>query len=156
MHSRSYHSADCDTDHALVRAKLRVKLRRNPQGGTLKPKNVDVKKLQYAGTRQELSLKMQERFQTPDMGTDIESVWHKIRAIILDTSMEVLGHSKRPKNDWFEENLAIMQPLIDTKREAFLRHKREPTVLNQEDLKNAKADVRDAARRCANDYWNSL
>ena len=156
IHSRSYHSADCDTDHALVRAKLRVKFRKPPQGGTSRSKVPDVKKLQFPETRQELSHRLLESLQTTDMGSDIESVWKKLRDNIVDTSMETLGRSKRPKNDWFEENLAIMQPLIETKREAFLRHKKEPTVLNQVRLREAKEEVRNAARSCANEYWNVL
>ena len=63
---------------------------------------------------------MLEGFQTNGMGSDIERVWQETRDVILDDSMEILGRSKRPKNEWFEENLATKQPLIETKREAFL------------------------------------
>ena len=90
------------------------------------------------------------------MGSDIESMWHKIRDNIVDTSKEVLGLSKRSKIDWLEENQAIIQPLIEAKQKAFLRHKKDPTNLNQEKLREAKAGVRNAARSCANEYWNLL
>ena len=77
IHSRSYHSADCDIDHGLVREKVKLKLCERPQGGTNKLKTADVKKLQNPGSRQELSLKFLEGFQTNGMSSDIESVWQK-------------------------------------------------------------------------------
>ena len=38
IHSRSYHSADSDTDYALVRAKVKLKLYKLPEVGTSKTK----------------------------------------------------------------------------------------------------------------------
>ena len=90
------------------------------------------------------------------MGSDIESVRQETRDVILDAPMEILGCSKCPQDEWFAENLAIMQPFIEWKQQAFLRHKKEPTVLNQEKLREAKLEVRDAARICANKYWTNL
>ena len=150
---RSYHSADCDTDHAMVVGKLRLQPRKPETTSNACIQKIDVNKLSDPKVKRGLLMKLQEM----TMGGDsIEDKWSSIHNAINECAKEEIGPSKRPNNDWFEENLHIMQPKIDDKRKAYLNHKQSPNAENLHLLRQARNATQQTARDCANAYWIEL
>ena len=156
LHTRSYHSADCNSDHALVCSKVRLAPQNTPRMTQGPSKRLDISRLASEDTRQALLdglvLAIDDGMESPS----IEEEWNYLRGHIYDTALSVLGTSKRPKNDWFEENLHIMQPVLELKRQAFLKYKRNPSETNKCHLRTQQIAARRTARECANRYWLEL
>ena len=86
----------------------------------------------------------------------IEEEWEYLRGHVYGTALSVLGTSRRVKNDWFEENLHIVQPLLEMKRQAFLKYKRNPSEANKLLLRTQQNATESLLRECANRYWQEL
>ena len=108
LHTRVMPSAECHTDHRLVRCKLMIRLQFKPKQ---KKKGNPKKKLNVGSLcREEVKAKFQANLQqildespcTNDPSPSI--LWETLKSAILNTSKEVLGHTKKKNNDWFEEN----------------------------------------------------
>ncbi|GFO43238.1 hypothetical protein PoB_006974300 [Plakobranchus ocellatus] len=66
-----------------------------------------------------LQQKLEEIPPNDDPTPDI--LWENMKSVILKTSEEVLGHTKRKNKDWFDENDQNIQKLLANKR-AVTRH----------------------------------
>ena len=135
LHTRSYHSADCNTDHALMCSRIRMA----PPGRSRRTqpysKRPDIAKLVCDDTRQALIDGLATGLEHGSASRSIDEEWSYLKEHVLCTALSVLGTSKRTKNDWFEENLHIMQPVLEQKRQAFLRYKKNPSEVNKTRLK---------------------
>ena len=49
-----------------------------------------------------------------------------------------------------------MKPLVEKKRAALIKHKKDPTAASRRELKNASSASRKAAREHADKYWQNL
>ena len=58
-------------------------------------------------------------------------------------------------NDWFEAKCDVMIPVTEAKR-ATLEYKRLPSEKILQVLRAARNKVKQAARKCANEYWIEL
>ena len=87
---------------------------------------------------------------------NVEERWGFIKGAICDSTRRVLGPNKRTINDWFEQNIEVLHPVIEEKRKAFLSYKRSPTSANLDKLKHARSASQRASRDCANKYWLDL
>ena len=103
LHTRVMPSAECHTDHRLVRCKLRLQFKPKQ-----KKKGNPKKKLNVGSLcRQEVKAKFQANLQqildespcTNDPSPSI--LWESLKSAILKTSKEVLGHTKKKNKDWF-------------------------------------------------------
>ena len=152
--ARSYHSADCDTDYALVRAKLRMVPRKPERNVGQSCRRADTSKLNNPLIKQELLAELHTSVEVA--GDSIEKRWSSIRDAICNCTNRILGPCKRPRNDLFEENLLVMQPIIEVKRMAFLAYKRSPSAVNLASLREARSATQRVSRECANKYWLDL
>ncbi|XP_029645741.1 uncharacterized protein LOC115219705, partial [Octopus sinensis] len=153
--TRSYHGADCDTDHSLVCSRVRLapkKIRRpvgksRPRINTARTTNPDL--------RSEFTNRMEEALKD-HAATSIEERWQLIRDTTCRIVMSSLGKRERRNQDWFEAHLPEMEPVIAAKREALVNYKRDPSEKNLVTLRTARSDAQRTARRCANIYWQNL
>ena len=120
LHTRVMPSAECDTDHRLVRCKLKLQFK--PK---LKKKGIPKKKLNIGSLcREEVKAKFQADLQQKldeSPCTDVPTpniLWENLKSAILKTSEEVLGHTKKKNKDWFDENDKEIQDLLSMKRAA--------------------------------------
>ncbi|XP_029648839.1 craniofacial development protein 2-like [Octopus sinensis] len=128
LHIRVMPSAECHTDHRLVRCKLKLQFKPKPKkkGNPVKKLNVDslcrkeVKIKFHANLRQRLDESPCIDDTTPD------TLWENLKSAILKTSMEVLGHTKNKNKDWFDENDKEIQELLARKRAAHQAHLAQP------------------------------
>ena len=159
LQTRSYHSADCDSDHSLLASKVRL----NPR----KIHNAKTKGLPCINTcgtsdptkTQRFADNFKERIanQPPpsDQGNPV-ATWNNLGNAIYDSAMAAFG-KKEPKNtDWFEAHWGEMQPVTEAKRKALLDHKQNPCPSSRDSLKAARSKAQQTARSCANKYWKTL
>ncbi|XP_036370705.1 craniofacial development protein 2-like [Octopus sinensis] len=131
LHTRVMPSAECHTDHRLVRCKLQLQFKPKPKkkGNPIKKLNVD------SLCREEVKIKFQANLQqrldespcTDD--TTPHTLWENLKSAILKTSTEVLGHIKKKNKDWFDGNDKEIQELLARKRAAHQAHLAQPTCL---------------------------
>ena len=154
--TRSYHSADCDTDHSLVASKVRLlpkKLYRNKNKG--KPR-IGICSTKNPERTAEYTQRLKEALvQMPPVDT-IESKWSHLRDTIYGSAIAAFGKRERKSADWFEAHWEEMKHVTDVKRKALLAYKDRPCPETLHSLKSAKKNAQQAARHYANTYWLNL
>jgi len=155
LHTRSYHSADCDTDHSLVASKVRLKPQRihhaktkgRPRINTCGTSDPDKVK-RFADTFNERNA-AHATSSDPD---DAVAFWDTLRDAIYDSAMSTFGKKERKNADWFEAHWDKMEPVTEAKRKALLDYKQNPCPSTRDALKAARSKAQQTARRCANKY----
>ena len=153
--TRSYHRADCDTDHSLIASRVRLqpwRIHRSKQKGrplinTAKISNPNLHDLFADSIEQALQ-------DCPS--TSAEERWNHIRDAIHHSAMEIYGKREKQNPDWFVAGIAELEPVIEAKRAALAYYKSDPSVKTLTALRTARMDAKRVARRCANDYRLSL
>ena len=117
--TRSYHSADCDTDHAIVISKVVLYPRKIHHA---KPKGLP--KINTANTKDteriDSFLSSIRTLPGADISRSAEDRWTFLREKIHTHAIEAFGKKIKTNKDWFEANLQTLKPLIETKRRALL------------------------------------
>ena len=145
--------ADCDTDHLMVRAKLKVFVRRKNRCNSVKvPRRIDVGKLKSEHTRADLV----SAFNQVDF---TNCNWDSLKDVLYQKGSEVLGLRRVKHRDWFEENSEEINSLIEEKRKAHLRLLNatadgRPTAASQHSA--IKANVQKRIRQIKNKWWSDL
>ena len=153
--TRSFHSADCDTDHSLVASKVRL-LPRGVHRSRQKPRpHINTARTAMPELRERFARAIDETLE--DCPADSASTrWNHIREAVFQTALDVFGRRERKSADWFEAGTAELEPAIAAKRAALLAHKKDPSTKTLAALRAARSDAQRIARRCANDYWLNL
>ena len=164
--------ADIGSDHYLVTAMIKLKLKRN--GATAKTNTrYNVKKLQDELSRSAFTTSLKNRYQVlqelsedaqretgeePEQEKHVNLMWEKIKTAYCDASKENLGYGIKGKSkDWIkgetwkaiEERRKIKQKLIETKSER-IKEKR------QEEYRTADKKVKNLARNDKRAYLEDL
>ena len=122
--TRSYHSAECDTDHSLVSSKVRLQPKRThrlkqkarPRINAARTSNPDLCEC-FVNTIED-ALK--------DCPTNsAEERWNFTRDTIYKCAMDTFGKKEKNNPDWFQAGIATLEPAITAKRVALLNYKRE-------------------------------
>ena len=155
INSQSYHSAECDTDHALVRCKIRLQPQPFHHSKPASRPRIDCAKTTDT-ERRLLFTDLVENSLKDAQGPSGKEKWNTIREAIYTASVSAFGKRTKNSPDWFNDNLPKIEPLVEAKRKAFLAHKANPTPQSLQTLKTCRSSVQRAARQCANDYWLKL
>ena len=149
--TRSYQSADCNSDHSLVCCKMHISKKFMHNSNNLARKV----RLNVGAMRDKENIK---KFSTlmPSVSssdTSASESWSRIEKSIYQNALETFGKNKHANKDWFEENINILSPLLKKKRQAHVDYQRDPssTCLNR--LREARKNFRRAARKCATEFW---
>ena len=153
--TRTYHSADCDTDHSMVGCRIKIspkKLHHTRKEG--RPR------INTAGTQVpeqvEMFTKTLQAKLSGSLSNNAKERWEFLRNSMHSIAIQVFGKKKSNSADWFEANAATLMPLIDAKRRALAAYKASPSQSNLLALRSARSKVHQAAKQCANDYWLNL
>jgi len=99
MDVRSYHGTDTASDHFLVMAKLKIRLKAcKKRSDTLK---YDIGKLKELDIKEQFAVSTANRFQAlADIDADIEEKWEHYKKAVHEANREVLGRVKQKKEEW--------------------------------------------------------
>ena len=145
--------ADCDTDHLMVRAKLKVSIRRKSRfNGVKVPKRIDISRLKDTDVRDALK---SEFDQTDFSGCD----WGSFKKLVYDKGSETLGLRVTKHRDWFGDNSVEINSLLDEKRNAHQQllnsspHNKAEYVAK---FAHVKSKVQRRLRQIKNKWWSDI
>ena len=150
LYTRSYHSADCDTDHSLIY----VPGIECNQNGFFIPSRTSV--TLPIPRRINSSLNQSQR-RSPELKSKVQK-----RIGTLFVTSYTTQHSQHTAKattktlTLYEANITLMELVIDAKRSAVITFKRDPSQTNLTALRAARNVAQQTARHCANNYWLQL
>ena len=139
LSTRSYHSADCDTDHLLFGSKVRLQPKRvhcSTQEG--RPRITTAR----TAIRDpcEGSADFNEEALRDCHTTSTEERWNHIRVTTYKSDMDTFGNRERQNADWFEAGIAELEPAIAAKRAPLLETLWLDTLCTQEGQERCPTD----------------
>ena len=158
LNTRTYHSADCDTDHSLVVSSIRLEPRPYHRRRA-RSKKIDIGKSSLPDLQQQYCKAVEDRLDTIaelEPFTDVDTYWNHLREAIYQPANEIFGLRRRQDPDWYRESRASLQPVLEMKRTALLKVKSKCTPASLAEYKAAKTSARLAVRSCVKSYWDSL
>ncbi|XP_073670211.1 uncharacterized protein [Paramisgurnus dabryanus] len=135
---RAKRGADVGSDHHMVVATVKVKLRKTGRMdgvifGLLTKQELDVEKLQNPKIKSTFVLQLRNKYQalaamedyTKPEQLDVNTRWEHLKAAYLQTSEGCLGTKERKRKEWIKENTlkaistrrALKKQLLDVKSE---------------------------------------
>ena len=156
LHTRSYHSADCDTDHSLVCCKIRMQSKKFHWTKTKGIPRIDVSKMSQTDLTEHFAQNFEKEFGSLQPGDPATEKWEALRDTMYRTALATFGKRSSKSHDWFEAKSTAMTPVTEPKRAALAEYKRTPSERNLQILRIARSKAQHTARRCANEYWTEL
>ena len=144
---RAYWGADTGSangsDHALVRATVRIRLKASQEQP--RPSLFDVSKLKTAAG-DAFSLELRNRFSALESTLQsVELEWDGFKSALSVSANHHLGHSRRKRRDW------ISAPTI-----ALVEETRQARVSKSNDYRKLRRRTTQAVKRDRNEYWRSV
>ena len=155
--TRTYHSADCDTDHSLVDSKVHIaprKLHHSKKKG--RPRVNTCCTSNSAKTQHFLNCLDETLARETSEDDATESKWAHFQDAVYSAAITAYGKKARKNADWFEAHWEEMEQVTEAKRKALLAYKTTPSPSTLADLKAARKASQQTARHCANTYWLNL
>lgn len=156
LHTRSYHSADCDTDHSLVCCKIRLQPKKFHRTRKQGNPRIDISKMSQLDLVEQFAEAFQKELDASQPGDSATEKWEILRDTMHRTALATFGKRTSKTYDWFEAKSTEMTPVTEAKRAALAEYKRSPSEKNLHILRAARSKVQQTARRCANEYWTEL
>lgn len=155
LSTRSYHSADCDTDHSMVASKVRLRPKRIHHSKHKGRPRINTAVTSVPELRERFADAIQEALS--DCPTSCaEDRWNHIRDATYKSAVDTFGKRERKNPDWFEAGIEELEPAISSKRTALLNYKKDPCEKTLTALRRARSEAQKIARQCANNYWQNL
>ena len=154
--TRSYQSADCDTDHSLVCCKMKIqpkKFHRSRQAG--KPR-INTNNMAQPDLVQLFATDLEKELAALETDSSATKTWEEVRDVIHRVAMATFGKKTSKSQDWFDAKATELTPIIEAKRLILAAYKALPSEQNLQALRTARNHVQQTARRCANEYWLQL
>ena len=154
--TRSFHSADCDTDHSLVASRVEITHkrihRRRPEA---RPK-VNAMVAKEPERKKTFAREFSRRMQECATGDTVDELWHTLSKNIYDSAAASCGKKRQAGKDWVEAHAGSLLPLFDAKRKAMFEHKTNPSQATLDRLRHTRSEAQRESRKCANRYWTDL
>ena len=143
LNVRRFRRADCDTDHYLIFAKVRVRLAVGKQDAQrLDRQRFNLSKLNDLEVRKEYQIDITNRFpslENLNEDEDVNRTWEKIKENIQTTTKESLGVQEwKQHKSWFEEE--FLGFLYQRKRTK-MQWVQDPSQSNVDNLKIVRREV---------------
>ncbi|XP_072375656.1 uncharacterized protein [Diabrotica undecimpunctata] len=98
---RTRRGPDSDTDHFLVKAKLRNRISTQTTDKQMKIERWNVSKLEEKEGKRQYQLELRNRFQLLETKENerenIDQKWHSIKTIITETAEKCIGRKRKSK-----------------------------------------------------------
>ncbi|WP_419586331.1 hypothetical protein, partial [Thiolapillus sp.] len=99
LHTRVMPSADCYTDHRLVRCKVAFAFKSPPKRKGPQTKKLQVHKLRDPRVRNNLQVMFEERLHCVT-AAELEEQWKQMKTTLQETKAAVVGLSTRTHQGW--------------------------------------------------------
>ena len=144
--TRSYHSADCNTDHSLIGSIVKL----TPENiYHSKQKGINTSKAAYSDKIQEFAERLEESLMYHhEQSVDDRS--SSLRNTICSGALLTFGKRERKTTDWFDAYITEMEPAIIAKRNVLVDYERDPSQKNLLTLRATRNKAQRTARRYAN------
>ena len=156
LHTRSYHGADCDTDHSLVCCKIRMQPQKFHRTKTKGTARIDVSKMSQPDLTEQFAQTFVKEFGASQPGDSATEKWEALRDTMYRTALATFGKRSSKSHDCFEAKSTVMTQVIEAKPAALAEYKRTPSERNLQILRTARSKAQQTARRCANEDWAEL
>ena len=130
LHTRSYHSADCDTDHSLACCKVRLHPKRFHRGKKQGNPRIDVTKMSQPDLVEQFAERFENELGISQSGDSATAKWTTLRGTMHRTALATFGKNTSKSHDWLKAKSAEMTPIIEAKRAALTEYKRSPSEKN--------------------------
>lgn len=150
LRCRVMRSAQCETDHRLVRAAIRFIPTIRKYANTKKPVIIDVHQLQDQDTRQRFQNKLESQELIRDL--DVEQEWSNLKNAYLISANDSLGKRRVKRWDWFEESNQDIDSVLKKRHEAHMKHLANPNEQTKKKYANARKLCQKEVR-CIKDQW---
>ncbi len=129
LNCRTVPSADCNTDHILLKAECRIRLKKIPSKKDDENK-IYTSPLKNKQKRKEFHQKLEQKTEQINPDDDVEEMWRAWKTAVIDTANDTLKretkHEKR--QPWMTEEIINM---IDKRRQVRKRDSSEYKELNK-------------------------
>ena len=153
--TRSYHSADCDTDHILIISKTKLCIKKSHRAKPPNKGRLNIRAMKSPDKKALFEKQLEQQLTEFDKPTADES-WEQLKTAIHNCASQSFGHERTSKTDWIEENESTLTPLLELKRKALITYNKNSTKVAANQLREAKSNLQRESRRCANKYWQEL
>ncbi|XP_072171512.1 uncharacterized protein [Diadema setosum] len=154
--TRAMRGDNCDTDHVLIRSKLKLQLSPPRRKTAAKyPTQLNVSALHNPEISSELARKMDTILDDAlSENNSADELWKEFKTKVYETASEVLGQPKRRNADWLNENDSKIQALLENRRKLYLRTlEGRCTRSSKLQYQNSKAMLQKALRDIENQCW---
>jgi hypothetical protein len=149
---RVLRSAECDTDHKMVRGKFKLQIRKKIRmEGVKVPKRINVSKLNQPDVCKILC----DTFEN----LHFDGSWENFKNQVYTTGVEVLGLNQKKHRDWFDENDVAIKQLIETKNflhKSLLNSNLTDRAQVEKSLKEHKAILQRELRVMKTRWWSNI
>ena len=156
LHTRSYHSADCNTDPSLVCCKITLQPKRFHRTKKQGNPRIEVSKMSQPNLMSHFAEAFEKEFGSPQPKVPATEKWEILRDTMHRTALATFRKKTSKTHDWFDTKSSEMRLVIEAKRTALMEYKLSPSERNLQILRTAMSKVQQTARRCANEYWTPL
>ena len=154
--TRTYHSADCNTDHSLVLSKVTLKPRPFHLSKTKSKPRIDTGNAKCPKRTKKFVAALKKSIRSSSQHHGASARWDHIRKSIYDCALESYGKKVHQTNDWFEANKVKLEPVLEARRSALIAYKSNPCGRTLACLQKARKKAKALCRHCANSYWLEL
>jgi hypothetical protein len=130
---RTLSGPNCESNHYLIRAKIRQRISKVKEGTYRRSRKLDVTKLQNLNIKNKHEKNIAQKLNKTDPSPDIELEWDNLKNIINDVAYDEVGTRIHIKNvGWFGEDC---RKAIKAKNEARKKCINQDTRTNREYIK---------------------
>ena len=154
-YTRAMRGPDCHTDHYLVCSSLGLSIKpMYHKQKTLRKRKLNTTYLKDEEYREKLAEATTAALRTCTNETSSpDEMWAELREATFEAAVEVLGYTKRPNADWFNENDQAIKKNIEERNQALTAKLSNPSASNQEKLRKARSNLQRNLREMENDWW---
>lgn len=147
--------AECQTDHSLVRSKLRITLdRTHRRGSKAKGIKINVDKLQDPKVLSQFQATVASGLACTSVPTSTEEQWNRIKTHMKEAAYDLLGTDRKKQRDWFDENNNAIAALLNQKNIAHVKAINSPhNPAAQESFRATQKELLKGLRKMKNDWW---
>lgn len=152
MRCRAMRGPQCDTDHFLVRATVKLKPPTVRAGAKSK---IAVRNSQALNNEEiKNKFKVQLENEISVNSRNVESTWTSIKNAILRSAEKTLPHKHRTQRDWFDESNEKIEELLKKKRTAHENYLAAPSSKNRKEYQKTRRIVQKEVRVIQENWWN--